>query len=98
MSSASEQLAEEFTVIPYPFVGEHRDAIEAEYSTLLQGGIKPTEVADLILHALEILLNKRKKAEGTNTYDETTTQVADMLGRLLVFEEMFSNKKLKKSK
>ena len=98
MPSASEQLAEEFTVIPYPFVGEHRDAIEAEYSALLQGGIKPTEVADFILHALEILLNKRKKAEGTNTYDETTTQVADMLGRLLVFEEMFLNKKLKKSK
>jgi len=98
MPSASEQLAEEFTVIPYPFVGEHRDAIEAEYSALLQGGIKPTEVADFILHALEILLNKRKKAEGTNTYDETTTQVADMLGRLLVFEEMFSNKKYKKSK
>jgi hypothetical protein len=98
MSSASEQLAEEFTVIPYPFVGEHRDAIEAEYAMLLNGGVKPTEVADLILHALEILLNKRKKAEGTNTYDETTAQVADMLGRLSVFEEMFSNKKYKKSK
>ena len=98
MPSASEQLAEEFTVIPYPFVGEHRAAIEAEYSVLLNGGIKPGEVADLIFHALELLLNKRKKAEGTNTYDETTTQVADMLGRLLVFEEMFSNKKLKKSK
>jgi hypothetical protein len=55
-------------------------------------------VADLIFHALEILLNKRKKAEGTNTYDETTTQVSDMLGRLVVFEEMFSNKKYKKSK
>jgi hypothetical protein len=98
MVSASEQLAKEFTVIPYPFVGEHRDAIEAEYLALLNGGIKPTEVADLILHALEILLNKRKKAEGTNTYDETTTQVSDMLGRLVVFEEMFSNKKYKKSK
>jgi hypothetical protein len=98
MPSASEQLAEEFTVIPYPFVGEHRSAIEAEYAILLNGGIKPAEVADLIFHALEILLNKRKKAEGTNTYDETTTQVSDMLGRLLVFEEMFLNKKLKKSK
>jgi hypothetical protein len=98
MPSASEKLAEEFIVIPYPFVGEHRDAIEAEYTALLNGGIKPTEVADLILHALEILLNKRKKAEKTNTYDETTIQVADMLGRLLVFEEMFSNKKYKKSK
>jgi hypothetical protein len=98
MPSASEQLAEEFTVIPYPFVGEHRAAIEAEYSVLLNGGIKPGEVADLIFHALELLLNKRKKAEGTNTYDETTTQVADMLGRLLVFEEMFLNKKYKKSK
>jgi hypothetical protein len=98
MPSASEQLAEEFIVIPYPFVGEHRDAIEAEYETLINGGIKPAEVADLILHALEILLNKRKKAEKTNTYDETTIQVADMLGRLSVFEEMFSNKKHKKSK
>ena len=98
MPSASEQLAEEFTVIPYPFVGEYRDAIEAEYAALLNGGIRPTEVADLILHALEILLNKRKKAEGTNTYDETTAQVSDMLGRLVVFEEMFSNKKYKKSK
>jgi hypothetical protein len=98
MPSASEQLAEEFTVIPYPFVGEERGAIEAEYAVLLNGGIKPAEVADLIFHALEILLNKRKKAEGTNTYDETTTQVSDMLGRLVVFEEMFSNKKYKKSK
>ena len=98
MPSASEKLAEEFIVIPYPFVGEHRDAIEAEYTALLNGGIKPTEVADLILHALEILLNKRKKAEKTNTYDETTIQVADMLGQLVVFEEMFSNKKYKKSK
>jgi len=98
MSSAGEKLAEEFTVIPYPFVGEHRDAIEAEYAMLLNGGIRPTEVVDLILHALEILLNKRKKAEGTNTYDEATTQVSDMLGRLVVFEEMFSNKKQKKSK
>jgi hypothetical protein len=98
MSSASEQLAEEFTVLPYPFVGGERDAIEAEYSLLLENGVKPTEVADLILYALEILLNKRKKAEGTNTYDETTTKVSDMLGRLVVFEEMFSNKKYKKSK
>lgn len=98
MASASLQLAEEFIVIPYPFVGEHRAAIEAEYSLLLNSGVKPAEVADLILHALEILLNKRKKSEGTNTYDETTNQVSDMLGRLLVFEEMFSNKKHKKSK
>ena len=45
-----------------------------------------------------ILLNKRKKAEGTNTYDEATAQVSDMLGRLVVFEEMFSNKKQKKLK
>lgn len=98
MSPASEKLADQFTVIPYPFVGEHRDAIEAEYVALLNGGISPTEVADLIIHALEILLNKRKKAEGTNTYDETTAQVSDMLGRLVVFEEMFSNKKYKKLK
>jgi len=98
MSPASEKLADQFTVIPYPFVGEHRDVIEAEYAALLNGGIRPTEVADLILHALEILLNKRKKAEGTNTYDETTAQVSDMLGRLVVFEEMFSNKKPKKLK
>lgn len=95
MPSASEKLAEKFIVVPYPFVGEHRDAIEAEYTALLNGGIKPTEVVDLILHALEILLNKRKKAEETNTYEEATTQAADMLGRLLVFEEMFSNKKYK---
>ena len=98
MLSASEKLAEEFTVIPYPFVDMDRDVLEAEYSTLLNGGIKPSEVADLIFHALEILLNKRKKAEGTNTYDEITAQVSDMLGRLVVFEEMFSNKKYKKSK
>jgi hypothetical protein len=98
MVSASEQLADKFTVIPYPFVGEERDAIEAEYAILLNGGIKPSEVADLVLHALEILLNKRKKAEGTNTYDETTAQVSDMLGRLVVFEEMFLIKKHKKIK
>jgi hypothetical protein len=98
MASASEQLADEFTVIPYPFVGGERDAIEAEYAILLNGGMKPSEVADLVLHALEILLSKRKKAEGTNTYDETTAQVSDMLGRLVVFEEMFLTKKHKKIK
>lgn len=98
MSLASEKLAEEFTVLPYPFVGEERDAIEAEYNSLLTHGIKPTEIADLIIHALEILLNKRQRAKDTNTFDKATVKVADMLGRLLVFEEMFLNKKYNKLK
>jgi hypothetical protein len=98
MASASSQLAEEFTVLPYPFVGGERDAIEAEYTELLNSGVKPTEVADLILYSLEILLNKRNQAKDTNTFDKATSKVSDMLGRLMVFEEMFLNKKYKKSK
>ena len=98
MTFASEKLAEEFTVIPYPFVGEERDAIVAEYSVVLNSGVSPLEVVDLILHALEILLNKRHKTKDQNTFDKTTVKIADMLGRLFVFEEMLLNKKHKKSK
>lgn len=98
MTFASEKLADEFTVIPYPFVGEERDAIMAEYAIVLNQGISPTEVADLILHALEILLNKRLKTKDQNTFDKTTVKIADMLGRLRVFEEMLLHKKDKKSK
>lgn len=98
MPSASEKLAEEFTVIPYPFVGRDREVLEAEYASLLNNGVKPSEVADLILYALEILLNKRHSAKDPNTFDKATSQISDMLGRLLVFEEMFLTKRYKKTK
>jgi hypothetical protein len=98
MPSASEQLADEFIVLPYPFVGKERDAIEAEFSILLTSGIKPSEIVDLILNALEILITKRKETKDTNTFDGATSQISDMLGRLLVFEEMFSTKKHRKLK
>lgn len=98
MLSASYKLAEEFVIIPYPFVGRERDQIEAEYATLLNQGVKPTEVSDIILHALEILLNNRDKRENPNTYDSITLEISDMLGRLLILEEMFLNKEIKKRK
>ena len=98
MLSASYKLAEEFVIIPYPFVGRERNEIESEYATLLNQGVKPTEVSDIILHALEILLSNRNKNEIPNTYDRITLEISDMLGRLLVLEEMFLNKETKKRK
>jgi len=98
MLSASYKLAEEFVIIPYPFVGRERNEIESEYATLLNQGVKPTEVSDIILHALEILLSNRNKNEIPNTYDRITLEISDMLGRLLILEEMFLNKDIKKRK
>jgi len=100
MLSASYKLAEEFVIIPYPFVGRERDQIEAEYATLLNQGVKLTEVSDIILHALEILLSNRNKntKKIPNTYDRITLEISDMLGRLLILEEMFLNKETKKRK
>jgi hypothetical protein len=86
-SPASHALAEEFTVIPFPFTGEHRKELEAEYGLLLSSEIPPKEIADMILYAVEILLTKRKKAK-----DKITGQLSDMLGRLLVFEELLYKK------
>jgi hypothetical protein len=91
-SPASHALAEEFTVIPFPFTGEHRKELEAEYGLLLSSEIPPKEIADMILYAVEILLNKRKKAKDQKTYDKITGQLSDMLGRLLVFEELLYKK------
>jgi len=98
MLSASYKLAEEFVIIPYPFVGKERNEIEVEYATLLNQGVKLTEVSDIILHALEILLSNRNKNEIPNTYDRITLEISDMLGRLLILEEMFLNKDIKKRK
>lgn len=92
-SPASYALAEEFTVIPFPFAGEARKELEAEYSLLLSSEIHPKEISEMILYALEILLNKRKKAKDQETFDKITAQVSDMLGRLLVFEELLNGSK-----
>lgn len=88
-SPASHALAEEFTIIPFPFVGKAREELEAEYALLLDSGITPKEVSDMILYALEVLLHKRKDAKDDKIYTKATSQLADMLGRLVVFEEMF---------
>ena len=98
MLSASHKLAEQFIIIPYPFVGRERNEIQSEYATLLNQGVRPTEVSDIILHALEILLNNRDKRENPNTYDSITLEISDMLGRLLILEEMFLNKEIKRIK
>jgi len=98
MLSASYKLAEQFIIIPYPFVGKERNEIQSEYATLLNQGVRPTEVSDIILHALEILLNNRDKKENPNTYDSITLEISDMLGRLLILEEMFLNKEIKRIK
>jgi len=93
-TSASYALAEEFMVIPYPFVGEARDSIEAEYMVLLESGIHPRDISDMILDALKILLNARLKAKNNNEkYKKFTNQISDMLGRLLVFEELIRGDK-----
>lgn len=90
-SPASHALAEEFTVIPFPFCGKDREELEAEYALLLDSGVQPKEISDMILYALEILLNKRKNSKTDSQFDKITSQISDMLGRLAVFEEMFLN-------
>jgi hypothetical protein len=92
-SSASYALAEEFTVIPFPFEGEEREQLVAEYALLLESGIKSREITDMVLAALEVLLNRRKEAKSPEKFDELTTKIADMLGRLLVYEEEFLTQK-----
>jgi hypothetical protein len=92
-TSASYALAEEFLVIPYPFSGEDRSSIEAEYMVLLENGIHPKEISDMILDALQILLNARAKAKDEAKQTKLTGQVSDMLGRLLVFEELIRGDK-----
>lgn len=90
---ASHALAEEFTVIPFPFVGKEREQLEAEYALLLESGISQREIADMVLGAVEVLLNRRLKTKDEKTYTKVTRQLSDMLGRLLVFEEMFVTRK-----
>lgn len=92
-SPASYALAEEFQIIPYPFVGKAREELEAEYELLLSSEVPPKEVSDMILFALEVLLNKRKRSKDTETFDKATAQISDMLGRLLVFEELLYGSK-----
>jgi len=94
-SSASMKLAEEFLVIPYPFPENDRRELEAEYGLLLDSGIMPSEVTDMILYSLEVLLNKRKNCETNKEFDRCTARISDMLGRLLIFEEFFTRKKYK---
>lgn len=97
-SPASHALAEEFTVIPFPFSGRDREALEAEYALLLRSGASTKEISEMILCALEVLLHKRKQAKDQKSFDRVTTQISDMLGRLLVFEETFVTTPYKRKK
>lgn len=92
---ASHKLAEEFLVIPYPFPPRERQELEAEYSFLLNSGISTREISEMILYALEVLLHKRKIAKNQAAFDRETAKLSDMLGRLLVFEELITDKKIK---
>jgi len=90
---ASYALAEEFTIIPFPFEGRERELIAAEYDILVDSGASPKEITDMLLMAIEVLLNKRKKSKTQKDSDLLTSKISDMLGRLLVFEEDFLMKK-----
>ena len=92
-SSASYALAEEFTIVPFPFEGRDRELIVAEYDVLVDSGASSKEITKMLLMAIEILLNKRKKAKNEKEFDSLTSKISDMLGRLLVFEEDFLMKK-----
>lgn len=92
-SPASYALAEEFQIIPYPFVGQARKELEAEYELLLSSEVHPKEISEMILLALEVLLNKRKKSKDAKIFDKATAEISDMLGRLLVFEELLHGSK-----
>lgn len=88
-SPASYALAEELTVIPFPFDGRDREALEEEYAVLLKKGVSIKEISEIILSGLEILLYKREQAKDQKTFDRLTMKISRMLGHLLVFEETF---------
>lgn len=94
-SLASHKLAEEFLIIPYPFPPDDRQNLEAEYRFLLDSGITPKEISEMVLYALEILLYKRKETKDQKAFDKITAEISDMLGRLLILEELLTHKRNK---
>lgn len=92
---ASLALAEEFTVIPFPFVGKDREEIEAEFAMLLQSGVTSRELTDMLLYAIELLLKVNKKEKNETKRNKRIAELSDLLGRLLIFEETFLQKSIK---
>jgi hypothetical protein len=93
--SASEQLADRFSIIPYPFVGREREIVVAEFIQLFESGVKPREIANMMLDVIEALLLGLKHAKSQSKEDKYTREIADVLGKLQIFEETFKKQKIK---
>lgn len=89
MKRASEGLAEQFNIIPYPFVGKDYDEIAAEFVLLRESGVRSAELAQMLLDAIEILLRGLAKPKITKQREEKLTRdLSDMLGRLSILEDL----------
>jgi len=93
--SASEILADRFSIIPYPFVGGERESVMAEFNLLLESGVKRKEIANMMLDVIEVLLVGLRGTKNKTKQDKYTRELADVLGKLQIFEETFKNQKIK---
>lgn len=93
MRRASEGLAEQFNIIPYPFVGKAYDEIVAEFVLLRESGVRVKELAQMLLDAIEILLHGLAKPNITEQREKKLTRdLSDLLGRLSILEDLYFNK------
>jgi hypothetical protein len=93
--SASEILADRFSIIPYPFVGKDRDSVVAEFNLLLESGVKRKEIANMMLDVIEVLLVGLRGTKDETRQNQYTTELADVFGKLQIFEETFKRQKIK---
>jgi len=89
LKRASEVLAEQFNIIPYPFVDKDYAEIAAEFVLLRESGVRSKELAQMLLDAIEILLRGLAKPEITKQREKKLTRdLSDMLGRLSILEDL----------
>ena len=93
MKRASEKLAEQFDIIPYPFVDKEYDEIVAEFVLLRESGVLVKELAQMLLDAIEILLRGLDKQNITKQRQQKLTRdLSDKLGRLSILEDLYFQK------
>jgi hypothetical protein len=95
LQSASELLAERFSIIPYPFVGRERESVMAEIMLLHESGVKPRQIANMMLDVVEALLVGLRTSKTQEKKDICIRELADVLGKLQIFEETFKKLKIK---
>lgn len=70
-------------------MGKDYDEIAAEFVLLRESGVRSTELAQMLLDAIEILLRGLAKQKITKQREEKLTRdLSDMLGRLSILEDL----------